>query len=236
MKLNPIIFGSTGMLGQAVLSECLSDTEVESVLIVNRRKSNFSHPKVREIVHPDLFNLTPIAGELSGFNTCFFCLGVSSAGMSEKEYHKTTYELTLLIAETLLHTNEEMTLCFVSGTGTDSSEQGKVMWARVKGKTENALLAMPFKKAYMFRPAYIQPAKGIKSRTPLYNVLYAITTPFYFLLKHSDRYVTNTGYFAKAMLLAARYGYEKNILENTDINRIVRLYQGNKSDHPGAGA
>jgi hypothetical protein len=187
-------------------------------------------------VHPDLFNLTPIAGELSGFNTCIFCLGVSSAGMSEKEYHKTTYELTLHIAETLLHTNEEMTMCFVSGTGTDSSEQGKVMWARVKGKTENALLAMPFKKAYMFRPAYIQPAKGIKSRTPLYNVLYAITKPFYFLLKHSDRYVTNTGYFAKAMLLAARYGYEKKILENTDINRIVRLYQGNKSDHPGAGA
>ncbi len=236
MKLNPIIFGSTGMLGQAVLSECLSDNEVESVLIVNRRKSNFSHHKVREIVHSDLFNLTPIAGELSGFNTCIFCLGVSSAGMSEKEYHKTTYELTLHIAETLLHTNEEMTMCFVSGTGTDSSEQGKVMWARVKGKTENALLAMPFKKAYMFRPAYIQPAKGIKSRTPLYNVLYAITKPLYFLLKHSDRYVTNTGYFAKAMLLAARYGYEKNILENTDINRIVRLYQGNKSDHPGAGA
>lgn len=229
MKLNPIIFGSTGMLGQAVLTECLSDTEVESVLIVNRRKSNFSHPKLREIVHHDLFNLTPIAGELSGYNTCFFCLGVSSAGMSEKEYHKTTYELTLHVAKTLLQTGEEMTLCYVSGTGTDSTEQGKVMWARVKGKTENALLAMPFKKAFMFRPAYIQPTKGIKSRTPLYNLLYAITSPFYFLLKHSDRFVTNSGTFAKAMLLAARYGYEKNILENTDINRIVRLHHDIKT-------
>ena len=223
MKIKAIIFGSTGMLGQAVLLECIQNTEVESILVINRQASNISsHPKLKEIIRKDFFDLSGLTNELTGYNTCFFCLGVSSAGMKENEYHKITYDLTLYIAKTLLAINKEMTFCYISGAGTDSSEKGKIMWARVKGKTENALLSLPFKKAYMFRPAFIQPMKGIRSRTKSYNVLYSVFKPFYFILKHFDGIVTNTEVFGKAMILTVLNGYDKNVLENKDINKIVR--------------
>ncbi len=222
MKIKTILFGSTGMLGQAVLLECIKNKEVESILAINRQSCNVSHAKLKEIIRKDLFDLSGLTAEMTGYNTCLFCLGISSAGMKEKDYYKITHDLTLNAASTLLEFNKDLTFCYISGAGTDSSEKGKTMWARVKGKTENDLLAMPFKKAYMFRPAFIQPMKGIRSRTKLYNMIYAIFKPFYFILKHFDGFVTNTETFGKAMILAVLNGYETKILKNRDINKIVR--------------
>ena len=222
MKIKAILFGSTGMIGQGVLQECLKDENVESVLVINRQSCNITHPKLKEIIHKDLFDLSGFTTEMTGYNACFFCLGISSAGLKENEYTKITFDLTLNVAKTLSGLNNEMTFCYISGAGTDSSEKGKTMWARVKGKTENALLSLPFKKAYMFRPAFIQPMKGIKSKTGLYNAIYTVFSPLYFILKHFDSIVTNTETFAKAMILTTLRGYEKTILENKDINKIVR--------------
>jgi uncharacterized protein YbjT (DUF2867 family) len=220
MKINAILFGSTGMIGKGVLLECLENELVESVLIINRQSVEISHPKLREVIHSDFFDLTNLAGEMTGYNTCFFCLGVSSAGIAENEYHKITYDLTLNAASTLLKLNKEMTFCYISGAGTDSTEKGITMWARVKGKTENALLSMPFGQAYMFRPAFIQPLNGIKSKTRLYNAMYTVFSPLYFILKHFDSIVTNTETVGKAMIYTVFNGYDKNILENKDINII----------------
>jgi uncharacterized protein YbjT (DUF2867 family) len=221
MKIKAVLFGSTGMIGQGVLRECLSNSEVESVLVINRHTTKLNHPKLKEIIHTDLFDLSKLSTELSGYNTCFFCLGVSSAGLSEKDYHHITFDLTLYVAETLLARNTNLTFCYISGAQTDSTEKGKVMWARVKGKTENALLAMPFANAYIFRPGYIQPLHGIKSKTLLYNVLYTVFKPFYFVLKHAKNYVTNTEILGKAMINAVATNYsEKKILESIDINMI----------------
>ena len=222
MKIKVILFGSTGMLGQAVLLECLENKEVESILVINRKSFTISHPKLKEIIQKDLFDLSGLTAEMTGYNTCLFCLGISSAGMKEADYYRITYDLTLNTAKTLLEINKDLTFCYISGSGTDSSEKGKMMWARVKGKTENDLLAMPFKKTYMFRPAFIQPMKGIRSRTKSYNMIYAIFKPFYFILKHFSGFVTNTETFGKAMILTVFNGYEKNILENRDINKIVK--------------
>ena len=220
MKINAILFGSTGMIGKGVLFECLENELVESVMVINRQSVQISHPKLKEVIHSDFFALTGIAGEMTGYNACFFCLGVSSAGLKENEYHKITYDLTVNVAKTLSDLNKEMTFCYISGAGTDSTEKGKTMWARVKGKTENALLSMPFKNVYMFRPAFIQPMKGIRSKTKLYNAMYAVFGPLYFVLKHFERFVTNTKTVGKAMILTASEGYYKNIVENKDINII----------------
>jgi hypothetical protein len=220
MKIKAILFGSTGMIGQGVLQECLKNENVESVLVINRQTCGINHPKLKEIIHKDLFNLAGLTSEMAGYNTSFFCLGVSSAGLKENEYHKITYDLTLNVAKTLVELSKEMIFCYISGTGTDSSEKGRIMWARVKGKTENALLSMPFLRVYMFRPGFIQPMKGIKSKTKLYNALYTILSPLYIVLKHFDSIVTNTETFGNAMINTALKGYEKNILENKDINKI----------------
>jgi hypothetical protein len=225
MKIKAVIFGSTGMIGQGVLLECLKSYEVESVLVINRHRCGIFHLKLKEIILPDLFDLSSLTHELAAYNTCFFCLGVSSAGMSEKDYHKITFTLTTTVAETLLKINNEFRFCYISGAGTDSSEKGKIMWARVKGKTENALLAMPFRKAYMFRPGFIQPKKGIRSRTRLYNILYAIFSPLYFILKHFKNFVTDTETLGKAMILAVITDRESGVLESTDINNLVKNKQ-----------
>ena len=203
------------MVGQGVLRECLVDPEVEQVLALGRRVCGVENPKLREIVRPELFDYSDIEHELVGYDACFFCLGVSAAGMNEEQYTRTTYELTLAAAETLAKLNPNMTFIYVSGAGTDGTEQGRSMWARVKGKTENDLLKLPFKAAYMFRPALIQPMHGIKSSTTAYRVGYAIATPLFPILKALfPRYVTTTEDVGRAMLRVAKQGHPNSILEN----------------------
>ena len=222
MKIKVIIFGSTGMIGQGVLQECLSNVQVESVLVINRHPGDTAHVKVREIVQSDFFDLAVISKDLADCNACFFCLGTSSAGLNESEYHKITYELTMNVARALLEINNEITFCYISGAGTDSSEKGRTMWARVKGKTENDLLKLPFKAVYSLRPGYIQPMNGIRSRTRLYNMLYMIFKPFYFILRHFEGVVTNTTTLGKAMITLSLNGSVKAVLESRDINEIVK--------------
>jgi uncharacterized protein YbjT (DUF2867 family) len=219
-----ILFGATGMVGQGVLRECLIDSEVESVLAIGRRATGVRHDKLREIVHKDFSDLSAIEGELSGYDACFFCLGVSSAGMSEQEYSRVTYDVTIAAARALVKNNPGMTFIYVSGAGTDSSDRGRMMWARVKGKTENTLLRMPFKAAYMVRPGYIQPLHGIASRSRLTRVLYAVMGPLYPLWKRLfPRYVTTTEQLGLAMIQVAKHGAPKSILENQDLAGILRI-------------
>jgi len=210
------------MVGQGVLRECLADPQVESILIVGRSSSGVENPNVREIVQPDLFDYSSLEDELTGFDACFFCLGISAAGMSEEAYRRISLDLTLAAAGTLSTLNPEMTFIYVSGTGTDSTEKGRIMWARVKGKTENELLKLPFKAAFMFRPAYIQPLNGIESRTKAYRVLYGLVGPLFPVFQALfPRYVTTTERVGLAMIRVARQGYPQPILENDDINRLA---------------
>lgn len=216
-----ILFGATGMVGQGVLRECLLAGDVDSILAVGRTSTGQQHAKLQEIVRPDLFDLSPIESRLSGFDACFFCLGVSAAGMSEQDYRRLTYELTISVATTLARLNPAMTFVYVSGTGTDSSESSRMMWARVKGKTENDLLKMGFRAAYMFRPGYIQPLHGIRTKTKLYGALYTVVAPLYPIFKRLlPNYVTTTECVGRAMLNVARRGAPKRFLENQDINQL----------------
>jgi uncharacterized protein YbjT (DUF2867 family) len=216
-----ILFGASGMVGQGVLRECLLDPEVTAVLSIVRTSTGQQHPKLREIVHKNFLDFSSIESELSGFDACFFCLGVSSAGMSEENYRRVTYDIALAAAQALVKLNPSMTFVFVSGAGTDSSERGRVMWARVKGQTENALLRLPFKAAYMFRPGVIVPLHGIKSRTLLYRIPYAILGPILPLLKRLfPKYVTTTEKLGRAMLIAAKRGAPKPVLESSGINEL----------------
>jgi uncharacterized protein YbjT (DUF2867 family) len=215
--MNVILFGASGMVGQGVLRECLLDPAIEKVLSIGRSKTGQQHPKLREIIHINIADLTPIEDQLTGYDACFFTLGVSSAGMKEVDYRRITYDLTLGAAQTLVKLNPEMTFMYISGAGTG----GSTMWARVKGETENALLRLPFKAAYMFRPAFIQPLHGIKSKTALYRIPYAILGPFNSLiLKFFPKYATTTEVLGRAMIKAARDGAPKRILESQDINAL----------------
>jgi uncharacterized protein YbjT (DUF2867 family) len=216
-----ILFGATGMVGQGVLRECLLDSGVEQVLAIGRSATGQQHAKLQEIVQSDLFDLSSIEGRLAGFDACFFCLGVSAAGMSEQDYRRITYELTMSVAKTMAKLNPEMTFIYVSGAGTDSAERSRMMWARVKGKTENDLLKMPFRAAYMFRPGYIQPLHGIRTKTKWYGALYAVMGPLYPIWKRLlPNYVTTTECLGRAMLNVARHGAPKRFLENQDINGL----------------
>jgi len=216
-----LLFGATGMVGQGVLRECLLDQNVQHVLSIGRSMTGQRHPKLRELVHENFLDFSALEAELSGFDACFFCLGVSSAGMTEERYHRVTYDITMAAARTLAKLNPQMTFIYVSGMGTDSTERGRAMWARVKGKTENALLQLPFKAQYMFRPAFIQPLHGIRSKTKLYRALYAVMGPIYPWLRASfPKYVTTTEQVGRAMLKVAQQGTQKSVLENWDINDI----------------
>lgn len=216
-----LLFGATGMVGQGVLRECLLDPGVQSVLAVGRSSIGKRDEKLRELVLPDVADLSDIEAELAGFDACFFCLGVSSVGMPEERYTQLTYDLTLSVARTLARLNSGMTFVYVSGAGTDSSERGRTMWARVKGRTENALLQLPFQAAYMFRPALIVPRHGVRSKTGWYRVLYALMTPLYPALKaFLPNGVTTTERVGRAMLAVARRGYSKPVLETRDINSL----------------
>ena len=217
-----ILFGASGMVGQGVLRECLRDPRVTSVVAIGRAKIAETDAKLRQIVHQDFTDFSTLEAELGGADACFFCLGVSSAGMSEADYRHVTFDFTLGAARTLAKVSPGLTFIYVSGTGTDSSARGRSMWARVKGETENALLALPFKRAYMFRPGFIQPMHGVKSRTRLYRVLYAITTPLFPLVKLvSGKAAITTEDVGRAMIEAAANGAPKPLLENGDIRALA---------------
>jgi len=216
--MNVLILGATGMVGQGVMRECLLDEGVARVVTLGRHATGNAHAKVREIVHADLDHLQAIEGELTGLDACFYCLGVTAAGKSEQEYARINYDLTLAVAETLARVDPDMTFVYISGKGTDSTEHGRTMWARVKGRTENALLRLPFKAAYMLRPGIILPMHGIKSRTTLYRVFYTLMTPLYPALSALfPRAITTTEHLGRVMLRLARSGYSKPVLESEDI-------------------
>ncbi len=216
MKINAIITGATGMVGEGVLHECLLHPNVESVLVINRKPCEVKHEKLKEIIHKDLFDLSSIEDQLTGYNACYFCAGVSSVGKKENEYKRITYDLTMHFAKTLLKLNPDMTFCYVSGVGTDSTEKGKSMWARVKGKTENDLLELQFKAAFMFRPGYIQPTKGLRNT---YNI-YKVAAPFYPLWKLLfSKYVCTLKELGLSMIQVSLYGSDRQILECRDIDQ-----------------
>ena len=218
-KLRVILTGATGMVGEGVLHECLSRTEIEAVLVINRRPCEVSHPKLREIIHSDFFDLSAIEKQLNGYNTCFFCLGVSAVGMDEAEYLRLTYILTLGFAKTLARLTPEMNFFYISGGGTDSSEKGRMMWARVKGKTENDLMKLPFHSVYAFRPGYMHPTPGLKNTLPYYTY---ITWLYPVLRRLTPRYVSTLAELGQAMIYCALHGYEKKIVEVKDIHILAR--------------
>ena len=216
--MNVLLFGATGMIGQGVLRACLLDPTVTRVISVSRRPTGKSDPKLHEFVQGDVTNLSPLGVEVKTIDACLFTLGVSSVGQSEAEYTRTTYDLTMKVAEQCVKANPSMTFIYVSGRSTDSTENGSAMWARVKGRLENSLLKLPFGRAYMFRPAAIIPQHGIRSSTKLYNVLYVILKPIFPILRRlSPTSVTTTDQLSSAMITVARDGYKKPILEMEDI-------------------
>jgi len=223
--MNVLIFGATGMVGQGVLRECLLDQDVARVATIGRsagqNKTGLHSSKHQELVHPNLWDYSAIASNLSNVDACFFCLGVASTGMKESEYERVTYGITVAAAATLARLNPKMTFIFVSGAGADSSEKGRLMWARVKGKTENAILNLPF-QGYVFRPAAIEPSHGEQSRTPSYRIFYTLGKPFFpWLRRMFPAYFTSTEQIGRAMLSIAKHGTSKRILEIEDINKLM---------------
>ena len=215
-----VLFGATGMIGAGVLLECLDDARVERVLAVVRKPTGVRHPKLEEVVHHDFYDYSSLQVRWPAFDGCLFCLGVTSVGMAEAPYRRITYDLTLAAAGSMAAANPGMVFCYVSGSGTDSTARGRVMWARVKGETENALLALPFKAAYMFRPGYIQPLRGVRSSTRWYQAVYDAIGVFYPLFRRLlPGAVTNTITLGRALIRVAADGYPTKILEGRDINQ-----------------
>jgi uncharacterized protein YbjT (DUF2867 family) len=223
IEIHAIIFGATGHIGQGVLIECLEHPSVKSVLVIGRNSCGREHEKLREIIHSDYLDYSAIEKDLAGYNACYFCLGISSVGKSEEEYTIITHDYAVKAAEVLSSQNRNMTFCFISGAGTDEKEKSRMMWARVKGKSENALREFPFKQLYLMRPAFIQPMKGVQSRMKLYKVM----GPLYPLLRRLfPNAVTNTVEVGLAMINAVLLGYDKQILENSDIIKLARKQHG----------
>ncbi len=219
MAIDVILFGATGMVGEGVLHECLLHPDVASVLAVSRRPVEVQHPKLKELIHKDFFDYTPIERELSGYGACFFCLGVSSVGMKEEDYRRVTYDLTMSAARTLSRLNPAMTFCYVSGAGTDSTEQGRLMWARVKGKTENDLGRLPFKAVYLFRPGLIKPTPGLRRSFRIARVMGLLYPLWYLLL---PKYVCTLRDLGLAMIHVAISGSPRRILESNDITNLAK--------------
>lgn len=216
-----ILFGASGMVGQGVLRECLRDPGVDTVLLIGRSAIARQDPKIRQIARPDPGDLAPLQNELTGFDATFFCLGVSSVGMSDADYKRITYDLTIRAARTLAQQNPGMTFIYVSGKGTDSTERGRLAWARVKGATENALLRMPFKAAYMFRPAAIRPMHGEQPKANATRIALKLMGWIIPLIQTvAPSAVTTTERMGRAMLNAAKYGAPKKVLESADINAL----------------
>lgn len=213
-KIKVIVTGATGMVGEGVLHECLQHSDVEQVLVIGRKTCGITHPKLKEIIHSNFYDIAPIEHQLTNYNACFFCLGVSSIGMKEPEFHRLTYILTMHVAQTLSRLDPGMTFCYISGAGTDSTEKGKTMWARVKGKTENDLTKLPFKQVYNFRPGVLQPTKGLKNTLAFYKYLGWLLPVIKFF---AARYICSLKELGNAMINTVNKGYEKHILEVKDI-------------------
>ncbi|WP_042166423.1 NAD-dependent epimerase/dehydratase family protein [Paenibacillus gorillae] len=214
-----ILTGATGMVGEGVLHECLRSSEVQEVLVIGRKPSGTIHPKLKEITHADFLDLSSIADQLAPYDACFFCLGVSSVGMNEQSYSKVTYDLTLHMAEILADRNPGMVFCYVSASGADSTEQGRSMWARIKGRTENALLRLPFKGAYMFRPAYIHPTKGLHNAHRFYA---AITWLYPIVRRVMPQYTITLEEIGLAMIHSVTKGYPSAIMESKDMAKLAK--------------
>lgn len=219
MRLRVIITGATGMVGEGVLHECLNDARVESVLVVGRRSCDVVHTKLKEIIISDFMDISSIKESLKNYNACFFCLGVTSIGLKEAEYTRLTYDLTTHFAKTLVDLNPDMTFCYVSGASTDSTENGKTMWARVKGRTENYLFTLPFKRVFAFRPGYMKPTDGLKNALRIYKGSSFLYPLLRILLPNSVSTLKDLGI---AMINCADTGYEKSILEVRDINELAK--------------
>lgn len=205
------------MVGEGVLIECLQHPQVESVLVVNRKPCGVSHPKLREIIHKDFFDISPIESQLAGYNACYFCLGVTSLGKKEPEYYNLTYTLTMHFAQAVSRQNAGMTFCYVSGAGTDSTEKGSTMWARVKGKTENDLAKLPFKQEYNFRPGFMKATEGQKNVLPFYKFIAWLYPVFRALTSNMVSTLAEVG---QAMINVTLHGYEKNVIEVRDIIKL----------------
>ncbi len=218
-KISAIITGATGMVGEGVLHECLQHPDVEAVLVINRKPGGVQHPKLKEIIHADFFDFSPIKDQLSGYNACFFCLGVSSVGMSAEEYYRKTYTLTMHVAETLSQVNSEMTFCYISGAGTDSTEKGRSNWARVKGKTENDLMKLPFKQVFAFRPGFIKPTPGLKNTLKPYRYLGWLFPIGRTLFPGGFCTLREIGL---AMIHCVQPGNKRRVLEGKDIITLAR--------------
>jgi uncharacterized protein YbjT (DUF2867 family) len=219
-KIRAIITGATGMVGEGVLHECILNPQVEAILLVNRKPSGVEHPKVEELIVPDFFTLWKIEHHLYGYNACFFCLGVSSIGIKDRDYYRYTYTLTLTFARTLVKLNDDMTFCYVSGAGTDSTESGRSNWARIKGKTENELLKLPFEAVYNFRPGYMQPTKGLSKTLKNHKYVSWFYPVAKIILKN---HVCRLSELGQAMINAKLYGYEKHTLEIRDIVKLAHV-------------
>ena len=218
MKIKAIITGTTGMVGEGVMHECLNHPDVEEVLIINRRKSGFQHPKLKEIIHNNFYDFSDIKIELIGCNACFFCLGTTSVGKKEDEYTKITFDITKALADILIHLNPDLTFCYISGAGTDSTEKGRTMWARVKGRTENYILNLGFRQAFAFRPGIIIPTKGLKNTLSFYkylSFLLPIVKSFF------PKYICSLKEIGIAMINTVNKGYDKNVLEVRDIKKLA---------------
>lgn len=218
-KIRTIITGSTGMVGEGVLHECLTHPQVEQILLINRRPSGISHPKVTEIIHENFYDLSSISRKLAGYNACYFCLGVSSVGLKEEEYRRLTYDLTMHVARQLSAVNPDMVFCYVTGSGTDSTEQGRSMWARVKGKTENDLRKLPFRGTYFFRPGFIRPTPGL---TRTHKYYYAIGWMYPVLRALFPGYAVTLQEMGLAMIHIVSRGHDPDIVENRDIAAIAK--------------
>ena len=219
MSIKAIITGSTGMVGEGVLHECLNHPEVESVLVINRKPCGKSHPKLKEIIHPDFSDFSSIENELKGYNAAYLCMGTTSFGLKEADYTRITYDLTLALAEPLAKLNPDMTVCYVSGAGSDSSENGRLMWTNVKGKTENALLRLPFKQAFMFRAGIIQPTAGMQNTYLMYKLVNPILPVVRLVF---PKMVSTLSEIGQAMIAVTEQGFENSILEVKDIVAVAQ--------------